>query len=81
VVSATTGPLGGMRAAMNMQELVLGVSGFALPQMLLVGNLPQRFDEAGNLIDPAFEKSINNFLNNFLWLAEAVVAKKETVGV
>jgi NAD(P)H-dependent FMN reductase len=81
VVSATTGPLGGMRAAMNMQELVLGVSGFALPQMLLVGNLPQRFDEAGNLIDPAFEKSVNNFLNSFLWLAEAVVAKKETVGV
>ena len=76
IASATTGPLGGMRAAMNMQELVLGVSGFPVPQMLLVGNLPQRFDESGKLLDPAFEKSMNNFLNNFLWLAEAVVAKK-----
>jgi NAD(P)H-dependent FMN reductase len=75
-VSVTTGPLGGMRAAMNMQELILGVAGFPIPQMLLVGQVQQKFDEQGLLIDAAFEPKIKAFLDRFLWLAQAVVAKK-----
>ena len=75
-VSVTTGPLGGMRAAMNMQELILGVAGFPSPQMLLVGQVQQKFDEQGLLLDAAFEPKIRGFLDRFLWLAEAVVEKK-----
>jgi NAD(P)H-dependent FMN reductase len=77
VASVTTGALGGMRAAMNMQELVLGVSGFPLPQMLTVGNVAQRFDENGALTDPAYEKNMDVFVTKFVWLAEAVKEKKE----
>jgi NAD(P)H-dependent FMN reductase len=77
VASVTTGALGGMRAAMNMQELVLGVSGFPLPQMLTVGNVAQRFDENGALTDPAYEKNMDVFVAKFVWLAEAVKEKKE----
>ncbi|MDX2136139.1 MAG: NADPH-dependent FMN reductase [Saprospiraceae bacterium] len=79
VVSVTSGPLGGMRAAMNMQELVLGIAGFALPQMLLVGQVSQRFDETGALLDPAFGPKVDVFLKNFLWLAEAVWDKKQVL--
>lgn len=79
VASVSAGAMGGMRAALAMQQLVLGLSGFALPQMLLVGQVSQRFDETGELIDPVFEKSVNAFMQNFLWLAEAVVEKKSTV--
>jgi len=77
VVSVTTGGLGGIRAAMAMQQLVLGISAFAIPQMLPVGHVTQRFDENGQLLDPAFEKNIQTFLHHFLWLAEAVRAKKQ----
>lgn len=76
VASVSTGGHGGMRAALAMQQLALGVSGFVIPQMLLVGSVGQRFDEIGNLTDPLFEKSLNAFLNNFLWLSEAVAEKK-----
>lgn len=76
VVSVTTGALGGIRAALSMQQLVLGIGGYPIPQMLTVGNVAQRFDEQGKLLDPAFEKNLNTFLGHFLWLAEAVSEKK-----
>jgi NAD(P)H-dependent FMN reductase len=80
VVSVTSGPLGGIRAALSMQQLVLGVGGYAIPQMLTVGSVAQRFDEQGTLLDPIFEKNIRTFLEHFLWLAEAVTEKKQ-IGV
>jgi NAD(P)H-dependent FMN reductase len=79
VVSVTSGALGGIRGALAMQQLVLGIGGFAIPQMLTVGLVAQRFDEEGNLIDPAYDKNIRSFLAHFQWLAEAVVEKKASV--
>ena len=76
VASVTTGPMGGMRAALAMQQLVLGISGFAFPQMLTVGSVLERFDEAGNLIDLTYDKKVRFFMDGFLWLAEAVWEKK-----
>lgn len=76
VVSVTTGMMGGMRAALAMQQLVLGIGGYALPQMLTVGHVAQRFEENGDLLDPVFEKNVQSFLNNFYWLGEAVAEKK-----
>ncbi len=76
VVSVTSGALGGIRAALSMQELVLGVSAFPIPQMLLVGQVGQKFDETGQLLDSAFEKNIHTYLGHFLWLAQAVTDKK-----
>ncbi|MCC6459641.1 MAG: NAD(P)H-dependent oxidoreductase [Saprospiraceae bacterium] len=76
VVSVSTGMLGGIRAALALQQLVLGIGGFALPQMLTVGQVQQRFDERGELLEPAFEKNIQTFLGAFLWLGEAVAEKK-----
>lgn len=77
VASVTTGSLGGIRAALAMQQLVLGISAFPIPQMLAVGNVLQRFDESGQLLDPIFERNLEVFFKNFLWLAEAVSEKKE----
>ncbi len=76
VVSVTSGALGGIRAALAMQQLVLGISAFPIPQMLPVGLVAQKFDETGVLLDTAFEKNMQAFLQQFLWLAEAVTVKK-----
>lgn len=81
VAAVSTGMLGGIRAALAMQQLVLGISGYPIPQMLTVGQVNQRFDESGNLLDPLFEKNIENFLQQFLWLAEAVAEKKNALVV
>jgi NAD(P)H-dependent FMN reductase len=81
VASVTSGPMGGMRAALAMQQLVLGVGGFAIPQMLTVGSVAERFDEAGNMTDPAFDKKMRFFMDGFLWLAEAVTERKGALAV
>ncbi len=81
IVSVSTGALGGIRAALAMQQLVLGVSGYPIPQMLTVGQVHQRFDEEGQLLDAAFARNIQQFTENFLWLAEAVTEKKKQAEV
>lgn len=81
VVSVSTGMLGGIRAALAMQQLVLGISGYPIPQMLPVGQVGQRFDEEGNVLDPLFEKNIDTFLRHFFWLGEAVTEKRLAVVV
>ncbi|MCS6929128.1 MAG: NAD(P)H-dependent oxidoreductase [Saprospiraceae bacterium] len=77
VVSVSSGPLGGIRAALAMQQLVLGIAGYPIPQMLTVGQVQQRFDEEGHLLDASFEKNVRHFLESFLWLSEAVCTKRK----
>ena len=79
VVSVSTGMLGGIRAALAMQQLVLGIGAYPIPQMLPVAQVSQRFDENGEVLDPLFGKNIRQFLDSFFWLAEAVVEKKANV--
>ncbi len=76
IVTVTSGGLGGMRAAMQMQQLIPALFAFTAPHMLLVPHLAQKFDEDGNLLDENFLKSLDNFSKEFLWLAEAVHEKK-----
>lgn len=76
VVSVSTGALGGIRGALAMQQLVLGMSGFPIPQMLTVPQVAQKLDEAGAVLDPAFQQRIETYLKHFFWLAEAVAEKK-----
>jgi NAD(P)H-dependent FMN reductase len=81
VASITDGPMGGMRGAQSMQQLVLGVGGYPIPQMLLVPSVQLNFDESGNMLDTAFERKVAFFEKGFMWLAGAVVEKKNAVMV
>jgi NAD(P)H-dependent FMN reductase len=45
----------------------------AMPQV------DKKFDADGNLLDPSFQKSIDTFVKEFLWLAEKLVAEKVSV--
>jgi NAD(P)H-dependent FMN reductase len=76
IATASPGALGGIRAAMQLQQLVYGLFGIGSPHMLIVPAVDKKFSEDGKLLDPSFEKSINTFVNEFLWLAEKVVEEK-----
>jgi NAD(P)H-dependent FMN reductase len=76
VVTASPGALGGIRAAHQMQLLVIALFGIASPYMLLVPAVDKKFDAGGNLIDKTFENSIHNFVTEYLWLAENLVQHK-----
>lgn len=69
LATASTGALGGMRAAMQLQQFVLALFGIPSPQMLITPLVDKKFDAAGNLTDEAFQRNIDQFVNEFLWLA------------
>ena len=70
IVTASPGPMGGIRAAQQMQLLVGALFGIASPYMLIVPAVDKKFDVKGNLVDESFENSVHNFVSEFLWLAE-----------
>jgi NAD(P)H-dependent FMN reductase len=70
IVTASTGPMGGIRATQQMQLLINALYGVASPYMLVVGGVDKKFDSEGKLIDESFQKNIDVFVKEFLWLAE-----------
>jgi NAD(P)H-dependent FMN reductase len=79
IVTASPGAMGGMRATQQMQLLVPALFGILSPYMLVIPAVDKKFDEAGNLVDVGFQKAVNTFVQEFLWLAESV--KGEAVPV
>lgn len=73
IATATTGMLGGVRAALQLQELIYALFGIGSPYMLVTPQVDKKFDEHGNLLDPNFQKSIDIFVKEFIWLAEKIV--------
>ena len=76
LVTASPGALGGMRAAMQLQQFVMALFGIPSPYMLITPQVDKKFDVHGNLVDPGFQKSIDTFVNEYLWLAENLVEEK-----
>jgi NAD(P)H-dependent FMN reductase len=76
VVSVSSGPMGGMRGAMHMQQLVLALFAYPIPQMMLVPNVQDKFNEDAALIDATFAKKLDTYLQDFRWFAGAISEKK-----
>lgn len=76
VVTVSAGALGGMRAALQIQQLILALKAYPMPQMLTTGNVKQKFDDNQKLIDQSFEQKIDLFADELIWLTEALMAKK-----
>jgi NAD(P)H-dependent FMN reductase len=77
IVTASDGVMGGIRAAVSMQNQICAWFGIPCPQMLVVGNMSQKFDADGNLLEEKFYSNILNFTTEFMWIAEAVTNKKQ----
>jgi len=77
LVTASPGALGGLRAAMQLQQFVLALFGIPSPYMLVTPQVEKKFDAEGHLLDAGFQKSIDTFVKEFLWLAERVAEKVE----
>jgi len=79
IATASPGGLGGVRAALQLQELIFALFGIGSPYMLVTPQVEKKFDADGNLIDPGFQKAVDVFVKEFLWLAEKVVDEKVNV--
>jgi NAD(P)H-dependent FMN reductase len=78
IATASTGMLGGIRAALQLQELIFALFGIGSPYMLVTPQVDKKFDSEGNLLDEGFKKSVDLFVNEFIWLAEKIVDEKVT---
>jgi len=76
IVTASPGAFGGIRASQQLLQLIPSLFGIASPYMLIVPAVDKKFDEQGNLLEASFEKSVHNFIAEFLWLAENIVKMK-----
>jgi len=79
VSAVSTGSLGGIRSALQLQQLILAIYAIPVPQMLLVPQVQNKFDDQGNLLDESFQKNVDLFLNDFLWFADALHSKRATL--
>ncbi|MEP6682842.1 MAG: NAD(P)H-dependent oxidoreductase [Parafilimonas sp.] len=77
IVTASPGALGGVRAGLQLQALIYALFGIGSPHMLITPSVEKKFDEDGNLIDEPFQKNIDVFISEFLWLAEHTTAEAE----
>jgi NAD(P)H-dependent FMN reductase len=75
VVSVSTGKFGGVRAAMDLQKLILSLGGFPLPRYLTTPEVQNLFKD-GVLSDEIYGKRLEGFIDEFLWLTEAVKNQK-----
>lgn len=78
IVTASTGPMGGMRATQQMQLLINALFGIASPHMLVVPFVDKKFNAEGELIDETFADNVNVFLREFLWLSESLKPEMKT---
>ncbi len=70
IVTASSGSMGGMRASQQLHLFINALLGIPSPFMLITPFVDKKFGPGGELNDPAFDKQITAFINEFLWLAE-----------
>ena len=73
IVTSSDGVMGGIRASQQLLQLVPALFGIASPKMLIVPEVNKKFSEEGELLVPAFEKNVEDFLNDYLWLAKKLI--------
>ena len=76
IVTASPGGLGGVRAALQLQELIFALFGIGSPYMLVIPFVDKKFDADGLLLDENFQKSIDVFVREFVWLGERIVVRE-----
>jgi NAD(P)H-dependent FMN reductase len=72
ITAASVGAMGGIRASQQMFLLISALFGIASPHMLITPFVDKKFNEKGELTDAGFEKPVETFVNEFLWLAESL---------
>ncbi len=77
IATASPGGLGGVRAAMHLQQYIFAMFGIGSPYMLVTPQVDKKFDPDGNLIDPSFAKAVDIFIKEFLWLVEKIAEPKK----
>ncbi|GAB4403078.1 MAG: FMN-dependent NADPH-azoreductase [Bacteroidia bacterium] len=77
VVATGSGRMGGINASTEMQQLVLSLGAFPLPQKLVVPYVREAFDADNQPHDAALGKQADRFLQEFLWFSRAITYARQ----
>jgi azobenzene reductase len=78
VATASTGVMGGVRAAYQLQQTILALQAYPQPQMLLAGEVTKQLDENGEVINPAFVPKLEAFVKAFVGFASKFKSETAT---
>ena len=79
VVATGAGRFGGINASIQMQQLILSLGAFAMPQKLLVPFISKAFDETGQPLDESFVRSTDVFVQELLWFTSAISSASKKI--
>jgi NAD(P)H-dependent FMN reductase len=75
IATASTGPMGGVRAAYQLQQTILALYAYPQPQMLLAAEVHKNLDEQGIVMNIPFQHKQDTFLKSFLLFAEKLMCQ------
>ena len=78
-VGVSAGPWGGTRVIQAMVPMVRELGLAVTFTDLNFPNVESKFDEKGNLLDEAYEKRVEAFLDELVWMAKALKWGRENV--
>lgn len=76
IATVSAGPFGGINCLAQLRLVVVGMGAFPIPENLAVSKIHDTFNDDGTPNDPAYEKRASDFLDDVLWFADAISAKK-----
>lgn len=77
ICAASAGRLGGVNASHKLQDLVLAIGAFPMPYKLLVPELKDSLNEAGEPQNEIMAKNLDKYVNEYLWFVEAISTQKK----
>ena len=79
ITTASSGAMGGMRAAQQLLHLALALWAIPSPQMLLVPKVQEKFDDDGNYLETSFEDKVKKFVDEYVWLAGRLMNQESLI--
>jgi NAD(P)H-dependent FMN reductase len=68
----SAGAFGGVRAAMQLRVMLCELGTPSIPSLFPVPRVQDAFDESGAALDPAYDRRVARFLDEFEWYARAL---------
>jgi NAD(P)H-dependent FMN reductase len=80
IVTYSKGPFGGVRGLVNLRGILAELGTPAIPSAFPVSNVGDAFETDGTVIEPAYERRVRSFLDEYEWYAAALKSARQAGG-
>jgi NAD(P)H-dependent FMN reductase len=77
IVCYSAGSFGGVRAAMQLRMTLAELGMPSIPSVLPIPRIAETITDDGTAVQPIIERSMNRFLDEFLWYASALAEARK----